>query len=84
VFLGNEKVLTKNEELLEFSEFYEQLINTIKKFDVKVSFGSDAHQVVDIGDLSIAVQTFERFNFSRNRVLNFLDEDCHIKKFSNL
>lgn len=79
-YIEKQKPLVETETFLEVSQFYDLIINIIKKFDIKISFGSDAHQLVDIGNLSIAIQTFNRFNFSRDRVLNFL-EDERIKPF---
>jgi histidinol phosphatase-like PHP family hydrolase len=81
-YLSEEKILMKSDELLPLPEFYDNLLQVMKKYDVKISFGSDSHQVVDIGDLSIAINTFERFNFLKNRILNFLSEDSCISRFS--
>lgn len=79
-YLENQKPVSNNDNLINLNEFYDLLIATMKKYDVKISFGSDAHQVVDIGDLSLAIQTFERFNFPKNRVLNFLNDE-RVKPF---
>ncbi len=62
-------------------EFYRALLRTVAKYDLLYSLGSDAHTLLDVGNVTQPWAIAQEFHLSPKKILNFVDHPINIRPF---
>lgn len=75
IFEVNNSSLSPNSFRQGAKDNYKILLELCEKYNVKVILGSDAHICYQIGDFANAEALLESFNFPKNLIINYNEDD---------
>ena len=73
--------LCEHPDMPPLPEFYRALVCTVAKYDLRYSLGSDAHTLVDVGNVTQPWAIAQDFHLSQKKLLNFRDHPANIHPF---
>ncbi|HMF29907.1 MAG TPA: hypothetical protein VKK79_00725 [Candidatus Lokiarchaeia archaeon] len=75
-------ILTDREQNLPFWDFVREFWRLVSRYDVRISFGSDAHRLDKIGHFENLTSALNEFGLSPRRLLTLADVPCKLAKIA--